>query len=109
MSEIFISFIHEDEFVATAVRNFLMEELDMHSEVFMSSDQWKIYAGEKWLDRIIAELSGAKVVILLLSKASVERPWVNFEAGGAWLANKVIIPACFGGISKGNLPKPYSS
>jgi hypothetical protein len=44
----------------------------------------------------------------MLSKASVARPWINFEAGAAWLAKKPIIPACFGGLTKDTLPKPYS-
>jgi hypothetical protein len=33
---------------------------------------------------------------------------VNFEAGAAWLTEKAIIPACFGDLQKGALPKPYS-
>jgi hypothetical protein len=45
----------------------------------------------------------------MLSKASVSRPWINFEAGAAWLADKAVIPACFGGLTKGTrVPKPYS-
>jgi len=34
---------------------------------------------------------------------------VNFEAGAAWLTDKHVIPACFKGLSKEKLPKPYSS
>jgi hypothetical protein len=45
----------------------------------------------------------------MLSTNSLREPWVNFEAGGAWLAGKVVIPICFGGVSKENLPKPYSN
>ena len=46
--------------------------------------------------------------MFLLSPNSISRPWVNFEAGAAWLARKRIIPVCFGGLDRGNLPKPYS-
>jgi hypothetical protein len=46
--------------------------------------------------------------VLLLSKRSVERPWVNFVAGAAWLTRKALIPACIGDLSKADLPKPYS-
>jgi hypothetical protein len=42
-----------------------------------------------------------------LSKQSVERPWVNFEAGAAWTTKKVI-PICIKTMSKDHLPKPYS-
>jgi hypothetical protein len=75
----------------------------------MSSDTSAIYAGERWMDRIVEELKGAKVVIAILSPESVKRPWVNFEAGAAWVKEIIIIPACFKGLTKDTLPKPYSS
>jgi hypothetical protein len=109
MADIFISFIHEDEKVAEGVKRFLNEKLRIKSEVFLASDKWAIYAGEDWLKRIKEELTSAKVVVLLLSKASIGRPWVNFEAGAAWLADKAIIPVCFGDLLKDATPKPYSN
>ena len=107
MAKVFISFIHEEQDIAEAVQSLLREDLDTR-EIFLSSDQWQVFAGEIWLDRIRTELSAAKVVVLLLSQESVGRPWVNFEAGAAWLSGKAIIPVCYGGLAKSNLPKPYS-
>jgi hypothetical protein len=75
--------------------------------VFLSSAS-RIRAGELWLDRLRKELDKAKVLIALLSPKSVARPWVNFETGAAWVAGKTIIPVCFGGLLKEELPKPYS-
>jgi hypothetical protein len=68
-----------------------------------------VFAGEKWLDRIMDELKRARVVVLMLSENSVKRPWVNFEAGAAWTRDIITIPVCFGGLAKNDLPKPYSS
>src|SRR6185503_8229884 len=93
--------------VASAVQVVLRAAFSDKS-VFLSSDEWQVHAGEIWLDRIREELTTARVVVLILSATSVSRPWVNFEAGAAWLRDKALIPACFGGISKGTLPKPYS-
>jgi len=107
MADVFISFIHEEQRVATAVQR-LLERHFGRKKVFLSSDQWQVFAGEIWLDRLRAELSSAKIVLLMLSYRSVERPWVNFEAGAAWLSGKALIPVCFGGLTKGTLPKPYS-
>ena len=45
----------------------------------------------------------------MLSRRSVARPWVNFEAGAAWLADKKVIPVCYGNQSKDALPHPYSA
>jgi len=44
-----------------------------------------------WLDRIEQELREAEVVILMLSPQSVQRPWINFEGGAAWLAHKAVM------------------
>jgi hypothetical protein len=108
MAEVFISFIHEEEEIAKAVQRFLKDKFSNEHDIFLSSDKWQVFAGEIWLDRIRSELISAKVVILLLSRTSVARSWVNFEAGAAWLANKPVIPICFGEMSKDQLPKPYS-
>lgn len=109
MADIFISFIHEENKIAEAVQAFLHEKVEIQSDVFLASDMWAIYAGEDWLKRIKEELASAKVVLLMVSKESVSRPWVNFEAGAAWLADKIIIPVCFGGLRMEGLPKPYSN
>jgi len=109
MADIFISFIHEDGKVAEGLKTFLRDAVDRSHKVFLSSDKWAIFAGEDWLQKIKEELASSKVVVLLLSKMSVGRPWVNFEAGGASLTNKVIIPACFGDMTISALPKPYSN
>ena len=109
MAGIFISFIHEEVDIADGVRNFLRKKLGQGTKVFLSSDKWTVLAGEDWLKRVKDELTSAKIVVLMLSEISVQRPWVNFEAGAGWLYNKVLIPVCFGGLHKGAMPKPYSA
>jgi hypothetical protein len=109
MAEVFISFIHEEAGFAKAVQAFITQILGVEAKPFLSSDKFQVYAGEKWLEKIMEELKQAKVVILMLSEESVKRPWVNFEAGAAWTRNITTIPVCFGGLSKEDLPKPYSS
>jgi TIR domain len=69
MADIFISFIHEEQVVAVAVQQLLRPFLG-NRNVLLSADEWQIFAGEQWLDRIKAELQPAKVVVLLLSPRS---------------------------------------
>ena len=88
MARIFESFVHEDETVASAVQNLLQTELELEDGVFLSSDKSRIYGGDLWLQKIKEGLSAAELVILMLSKRSVVRPWINFEAGAAWLTDK---------------------
>src|ERR1017187_3026798 len=77
--------------------------------VFLSADQAAIYAGDDWMKRIFDELESTEILVSLLSPTSVERPWINFEAGAAWMNRKVVIPVCIRGLTIGTLPKPYSS
>jgi hypothetical protein len=74
----------------------------------VSSSQLQI--GDEWLDKIRSSLTSAKIVIALFSPESVQRPWVNFEAGGAWFSqDKKLMPLCIGGLHPATLPKPYSN
>jgi hypothetical protein len=104
-----MSFIHEEETAASTLSFFIRHIFGHSIDTFMSSDKNAIYAGEDWMKRIFDELKTTKVLISLLSPASVGRPWINFEAGAAWMGNAVVIPVCMGGLTIGELPKPYSS
>lgn len=108
-AQVFSSFVHEDQKVADGVKLLIETELKLEDSVFQSSDKTKVYAGDAWLQKITDALREAEVVVLLLSRRSVKRPWVNFEAGGAWLAGKKIVPCCYGNQQKGSLPHPYSA
>ena len=96
MPNAFISFIHEEQQVATAVRNLLRDKLGHEHNFFLSADNWQMRAGEDWFNRLRDELGRARVVILLLSPNSISRPWINFEAGAGWLAGKGSFPFASG-------------
>jgi len=107
MSDIFVSFADEERHVALALKDLLQTRMDGVS-IFLTADRWQMLAGERWLDRIETELRAAKVVVLVLTQKSVYRPWINFEAGAAWLKGALVIPACFGSLRVRELPKPYN-
>jgi hypothetical protein len=106
MTRVFVSFVHEDQAIAKAVQGVITGFIGL--DVFLSTDQAQVFAGDNWLQKIQQSLREAEIVILMLSKRSVRRPWVNFEAGAAWLTNKPIIPCCYGNMLKDALPHPYS-
>lgn len=107
-SRVFISFVHEDKDVAEGVQRLLASTLSLESEVFLSADQTQVLAGHVWLDKIRAALESCEVLLVPLSERSINRAWVNFEAGAAWLAGKPVIPICIGRMSKEFLPQPYA-
>ena len=109
MAQVFISFIHEQQDWANNLQLFLLRVLQGQADTFLSSDKNAIYAGEDWMRRILGELKEAKVLLSMLSPQSISRPWINFEAGAAWMGDAKVIPVCFGGLGVNELPKPYSN
>ena len=106
---VFIPHIHEEAEIALAIERFLMDMVKLQPrDIFVSSEPGGILPGEDWLAQVRLALESAKIVIPLLTRQSFTRPWVNFETGAAWLANKKIIPAwCEEQVDWRSLPKPY--
>jgi hypothetical protein len=112
VATIFISFTNRDQVAARAMSRFLGQLAPLFGEnvdTFHSSDRNVIFAGDDWMKRVFDELQPTKILISMLSPKSVKKPWINFEAGAAWLRGAKVIPVCFGGLTVGKLPKPYSN
>lgn len=96
----------------TELAQYLKERFDKDFlgslDVFVSSDQTTIAAGTRWLAEVEKGLKNADLQIVLCSKESVGRPWVNFEAGAVWLSGVPVIPVCHSGMTPGDLPVPLS-
>jgi TIR domain len=106
MADIFISYWVGEQGVADSLYGFLAASLPGKTTIFMA-DSRTIRAGDSWLEIIKRELKESKVVLSILSNDSVKRPWINFEAGAAWI-DKILIPLCFGTLEKGAMPAPYN-
>lgn len=104
----FVSHISEEAVVAEALKTALIEDFLGLLDVFVSSDTTSISAGEEWLRTIEKSLAASSIMIVLCSPSSVARPWINFEAGAAWMRGIPLIPICHGGLAPRNLPVPLS-
>ena len=106
IKRIFISHISSE----TELAQHLKQRLEKHFlgllDIFVSSDRETIQAGSKWLEEVDKALKSADLQIILCSKESVGRPWVNFEAGAVWLRGIPVIPLCHSGMRPNDLPVP---
>lgn len=95
MKEVFISWSGEKaKTYALFLENMLDEIFGKKSSVFYSGN---IETGTIWLEKINQALTESIVGIIILTKESMKRPWVNFEAGAIFKAdskNISIIPIC---------------
>jgi TIR domain len=109
MKSVFISHIHEDAHLASALKQAIEGAFLGQCTVFVSSDSESIPAGARWFSDIDAALSSASVLLVLCSRRSIQRPWVNFEAGAGFARKLPIIPICHSNLTKADLPLPLST
>lgn len=104
---IFISHIHEEAELAAILKSHIREDFAQAAKVFVSSDMETMYAGDNWLNEVKAGLQDCEVMLVLCSEHSLTRPWINFEAGYAWVRGIPLIPVCHTDMTPSRLPKPY--
>lgn len=106
--KVFISHTSRETGLAQALQKHLAAVFGNCFEVFVSSDGKTIRAGTEWLKALTTALEEAKLEIVLCSEESVERPWVNFEAGAGWARRIRVIPLCHSGMTAAQLPLPLN-
>jgi hypothetical protein len=104
----FISHITEEAAVAAKLKAALARDFLQMLDVFVSSDGESISAGDDWLESINKALEQSSAMLILCSPSSIRRPWINFEAGAAWMRKIPLIPLCHAGLTPGDLPAPLS-
>ena len=103
-----ICHIHEDTPIAQVLQDWTGSTFAGQSEVFVHSDDEIILSDAAWLEKIDEALEGSKALVLVISPTSLQKPWVNFELGCAWMKGIFILPVCHSGITVVNLPQPLS-
>lgn len=103
---LFVSHVGSETELAQHLKQRLAKHFLGLLDTFVSSDRETIRAGSRWLDEVDAALKSADLQLVLCSAESVGRPWVNFEAGAAWLRGIPVIPLCHSGMTPQTLPVP---
>ena len=107
--KIFISHIKEEEEFAKVVKQCLDAAFGQSVEVFVAADPEGIKEGADWLKAISDSLETADLMLVLCSKTSVSRPWINFESGAAWVRRIPLIPLCHSYMEPHSLPLPLNT
>ncbi|HEX5150098.1 MAG TPA: toll/interleukin-1 receptor domain-containing protein [Parafilimonas sp.] len=106
--KIFVSHTSKETELARLLKKHLIKALNEHADIFVSSDGKSILAGSNWLNELKTALEGAEIEIILCSQESIEKPWINFEAGAGWIRGIQIIPLCHSGMKLHDLPVPLN-
>ncbi len=105
-TSVFISHIGEEKDVAKRLQLLIQSAFSNAFPVFVSSDPESLGGGEEWYHHILDSLANAKVVLVLLSPESADRPWINFEAGFGKGRGSRVVPLSFRGLSFDALDYP---
>ncbi|MBX3575597.1 MAG: toll/interleukin-1 receptor domain-containing protein [Rhizobiaceae bacterium] len=105
--QIFISHTKQEAAIALILKRFIDTQFAENVGTFVSATD--IAGGVQWLRAVEAALRGADLVIVLCSPRSVRKPWVLFEAGGAWARERPLLPICHSGLAVSDLISPLSS
>lgn len=106
--DLFISYISPEKALAVVLKDWIMATFSRRYKTFVASDYESIRLGDNWLQKIEQAIRSSRVMIVLLSPSSLSRPWINFEAGGAWMRGTRVLCICHSGQKKADLPAPYS-
>ena len=105
---VFISHITAESEIAVEFKALIEQHFLGLIDVFVSSDGTSIQMGQKWLNDISDALEKCAVEIVICSPVSVQRPWINFEAGAGWVRKIPVIPLCHSGMEPSQLPVPLN-
>jgi tetratricopeptide (TPR) repeat protein len=117
MHGIFISHTHADRLIADTLTA-LLENLFENAVLVNYSSRMEldggIQPGEDWFRWIVEQVKKADVALILLTPASIQKPWVVWEGGavaGASFAMQVenarVLPVTFG-VKAAEIPTPFA-
>ena len=104
---VFVSHAAVDAALALALANEIRRR--SHLEVFVASQPGQIRTGDKWMQAIESKLQTGDTYLVLLTPRSIERPWVWFEVGSVWFAQRRILPVAASGLRPSDIPYPLGS
>src|SRR5262245_46278473 len=89
---VFVSHATYDKWIATV----LCEKIEkVRSHIHCWRDDHAIEGGSSLLKEIHQAIHECSELVVLLTPASIQRPWVLFEIGAAWSLNRKIVPLVY--------------
>lgn len=105
---VFFSHAADDAPVAEYVASVLRTSVG-GLELFVASSPGAIPTGEEWLAAIKRNLKAADTYLILLTPRSIERLWIWFETGAAWMSDRRLLPVTALGLEKRDVPLPLGA
>ena len=105
---LFISHITEERDFALALKDVFKDIYGEQLSVFVSSSKTNIDLGDNWIEKVNYNLENMSMMIVLCSKESYKRNWINYEAGVGIGKNILVIPVIYGNLTIKELGLPLN-
>jgi hypothetical protein len=105
---VFLSYCTGEARYADSIKQRLERDFIGLVAVFLATDTTSIPTGSRWHADIINALQRSQLHLVVCSSESVQRPWINYEAGAAAVREIPIVPLCHSGLIPDQLPVPLS-
>ena len=84
--KVFISYTAKDQKIAEEIKRNLSNAFRGHIEFFFAHHD--IQAGDAWKDEIISNIEESNAIISIITKNSINKPWIFIEWSAFWIASK---------------------
>lgn len=106
---LFISHVHTEKAFAQYLGNLFQTHYRNAFEIFVSShEKMGVQSGTSINTTVIENLKRCKIILVCCCSASIDKPWIHFEAGAGVVRGIPVVPVCYGGMQFGNLPSTLS-
>jgi DNA-binding MarR family transcriptional regulator len=106
--KIVISHIQQDLRPALILKKWIENGFGNSCEALLSTDPESIPLFPRLVEENENTLANFKALILVCSPDSLQRPWISFEAGCAWMKKVLVLPVCYSGATPAELPPPLT-
>ena len=110
MQQIFLSHDSRDAELAKVISDAIIRASLQQINVWYSSDsssEGGLRPGHVWVDEVRSQLRSSCVLLVLITKNSVDRPWINFEGGFGFSNDACHIVPIFVGVSIRDVESPF--
>lgn len=104
---IFLSHASEDRDLAKALQNAIEEAFPEAFNIFNAFEANSIAPSDDWLAKLRSAIHDSSYVLVLLTRNSLDRPWIYWETGVADHRGIRIIPLLGPGCEITTLPDPF--
>lgn len=105
---VFISHAREDRALAAKIHSVIDDSFPGCFQIFNAFDGESLVPSDEFRKKITNAVIETDLLILLLTKHSLTKPWIYWESGGAYHRGVRVLPILGPGCDLDNIPDPVS-